>query len=503
MRQSLQTRLMLAFVLTLSLTLVFAAQAAPPAQEVDPAQGASLLPARVAFVHAAPFDTASSTVTLTVGQGSQTVIIKSGFTISSTLGYVSLPGGTHTFRLFAGALDAADLPTALPAYSEDITLQGGTDYTVIAAGTGPAGPSNPYPFDLIPFTDTLPTFSANQGLVRIIHAAPLPPGPSTSAVDVVNEADSTLLADNLAYGNGTPFVALQAGAYDTRVESSLAPGTPLFDPGPIPLAPGTIVTLVALIDGSTGDPGIVPLAFTPRADAQVRIVHAAPFATGSATVTPILDPTFGSAPNQIFGSLNYKGVSLYKTVSPGIYDAKVVAGTQITGTVALTQSLSIADGARLTVVVIGTGTTTYPLALETLIDDRTEPVGSATADVRFFHAAPFAASPAGSGVDLIGQDNTPLSPPLSDLFYSEVSNFATDPSPAQPYTTLPSGVPLALKLVATGTTTPVLDDISLTLGAGTVQTVIVVGGANQKPAELLVLNDLLATQRIFMPWLAR
>jgi hypothetical protein len=64
-------------------------------------------------------------------------------------------------------------------------------------------------------------------------------------------------------------------------------------------------------------------------------------------------------------------------------------------------------------------------------------------------------------------------------------------------------VPLNLRLVNTGTTTPVLDNISITLGAGSVQTVLAVGGANGKPAELLVLNDLLATQRIFMPWLTR
>ncbi|HMQ31007.1 MAG TPA: DUF4397 domain-containing protein [Chloroflexaceae bacterium] len=491
MRQSVTTRLMLALVAALSLALVVATQAAPPAQEVGPAQGANFLPARVAFVHAAAINlpTTGSAVTLAVSREGQTRIIRSGLTISETVSYVSLPSGTYTFSLYPGTLDTPPPVGTTPAYSQVITLQGGEDYTVVATGQG----ASPYPLNLVVLRDTLPAVNPNQGLLRIIHAAPLPGGPP-AAVDIINEADSTVLINDLAYGSGTAFTPLVGGIYDVRVDAAAAPGTTLLDPPPLPLAPGTVVTLVAVGNGTTIPASIVALPFTPRGNAEVRVVHAAPFATGDATATPILDPTFGAAANTVFQPLNYGQSTLYKTVAPGIYDARVVAGAAITGTVALTQSLTIEDGQRLTVVVVGTGTPTYPLALETL-SDRAQPAGSATADVRIFHAAPFAPTPAGTGVDVVAQNNAPLSPPITNLRYREATSF---PGGSQ-YTTVPSGTPIDLKVVLTGTTDTAIDPPPVTFGPGTVQTIIAVGGANGKAPSVIVLNDLLETRRLWLP----
>lgn len=491
MRQSLMTRLLLALILTLTLTLSAATQAAPTAQELDPSQAANLLPARVAFVHAAPFEVSPagpSTVTLTATQAGQTAIIRAGLTISTTIPYVNMPSGNYTFGIYTGTLTLAGLAAATPVYTEALSLQGGTDYTVVAVGQATAS----YPLDLIAFTDTLPAQGANEALVRIIHAAPIPPDPTAALVDVVNEAGPPLLADDLAYATATSFTALTAGLYDVRIDSAITPTT-VLDPPALPLPAGTIVSLVAVIDSNTGLPGIVPLAFTPRAVAEVRIVHAAPFTTGAATATPVLDPTFGSAANQVFGALDFGEASLYKTVTPGIYDAKVLVGASITGTVALTQSLTIQDGQRLTVVVVGTNTLTYPLALEALIDS-VVPTGSATADVRIFHAAPFGATPDDTGVDVVAEDGSPLSPPLIDLRYRQ----ATD------YLTLPSGTPIDLKVVATGVpTTTLINPPALTFSAGSIQTVIAIGGANGQLPSAIVLNDLQTTRRILLPIIGR
>lgn len=493
MRKSVTTRLMLALVAALMLALVVATQAAPPAQEVGPAQGAGFLPARVAFVHAAPFS-GSSAVTLTVGQAGQTRIIRSGLTISETVSYLSLPAGTYTFRIYPGTLDADDLATTLPAISENLTLQGGIDYTVVAAGTGPGAP---YPFRLIALTDTRPAFNeATQGLVRVVHAAPIPPGPASATVDVVNEADDSVIVNDLAYGAGSPFLALAANTYDVRVDAATTPPSTVFDPDPLTVEAGAVVTLVAVIDGA-GTPGLVPVVFTPRANAEVRVVHAAPFAAGDATATPVLDPTFGSAANAVFKPLNYGQSTLYKTVAPGIYDAKVVAGAAITGTVALTQSLTIEDGQRLTVVVVGSGQAPFPLELVVLDDSAAPSPGSASAAVRIFHAAPFAATVAGTGVDVVAQDNSPLSPPITNLVYKETTEFA-GPPPSQ-YITVPSGTPIDLKVVLTGTTDTAIDPPPVTFPAGTVQTIIAIGGPNGKLPSVIVLNDLLQTQRLWLP----
>ncbi len=494
MRQSMTTRHMLALIAALSLALVVATQAAPPAQEVGPAQGANLLPARVAFVHAAAINlpTTGDTLTLTVSQGSETRLIRSGLTISDTVSYVSLPAGTYTFALYAGTLDAPPPSGTTPTYSEALTFQGGNDYTVVATGDGTAT----YPIDLESFPDTLPAADANQGLLRVIHAAPLAGGPP-AAINVINEADSSTLFNSLDFESATPFTPLAANSYDLRIDTAGGSPTTVLDPDALSVEAGSIVTLVLVGNGTTFPTSIVPVAFAPRAGAEVRFVHAAPFAAGDATVTPVLDPTFGDAADVAFHALNYGQASLYKTVAPGVYDAKLVAGDAITGTVALTQSLTIEDGQRLTVVAVGTGQDPYPLELVVLDDNAAPAPGSATAALRIFHAAPFAPTVAGTGVDVVAQDNSPLTPPITNLTYKQTTDFA-GPPPSQ-YLIVPSGVPLDIKIVQTGTTNPVLDPPPVTLPAGSVQTIIAIGGPNDHTAGVIVLNDLLQTQRLWLP----
>ncbi|MBO3702529.1 MAG: carbonic anhydrase family protein [Candidatus Accumulibacter sp.] len=73
-----------------------------------------------------------------------------------------MPSGNYTFGIYTGTLTLAGLAAATPVYTEALSLQGGTDYTVVAVGQATAS----YPLDLIAFTDTLPAQGANEALVR-------------------------------------------------------------------------------------------------------------------------------------------------------------------------------------------------------------------------------------------------------------------------------------------------------------------------------------------------
>lgn len=488
MRQSLMTRLMLALVLTLTLALALAAQAAPLAQEVGPEQDSLLLPARVSLVHAAQVAAGSdSAVTITATQGGTTVIVTSGFTSTDTLPYLTLPSGSTTFRVYPGALDEAGIATTPPALTKVLSLQGGVDYTAVAIGRG----NSDYPFDLLVTNDVLPNRGANEGLLRVIHAAPIQPNPTAALVDVISQPSGTVLLNDVAYGAVSAFIAFAAGSYDIAVVPAVG-GAPIIDPPPLTVSSNTVLTLVATIDSATGTPTLVPLAYTPRAAAQVRVVHAAPFASGNATATPLLDPVLGSAATVNFGALNFGRASLYKTVSPGVYDARIVAGAAVTGTVALSDTLSISDGDKLTVVVIGTGSVTYPLELE-LLNDAAGPVASTTADVRVFHAAPFAPTVAGTAVDIVAEDGSPLPSPIAGLEYGDVT----------PYVSLPSGLPIDLRVVLSGTNTTVINPPALTFAAGSVQTVIAIGDGVNQPPGVVLLNDLQVTRNTYLPFVAR
>lgn len=494
MRQSVSTRLMLALVLTLTLAMAVATQAAPVAQEADPAQAAGN-PARVSIVHAAPFDLdgpggnaysrEGTAVTVTATSGSETALLAQGIVFSGSTPYLSLPAGSYDVKVFAGTRSLEQTLSLTPALSATVSLSANRDYTVVAVGLANAT----YPLDLRVFEDTPAGAGPTQGEVRLIHAAPFAPTAAQTDVRVVDTAPTpdVTLVPTLTYSDTTDFIALAAGLYAPTVIANIG-GTTILPPTPLPLAPGQRTTLIAAGDGVNEQPRVIAQNFAARSDSQVRFVHAAPFATGSATASLLIDPDFVAGNDIRLEGLDFTDKTLYREVDPGIYTVKVYAGAVISGTPVLTESLQILDGQTLTAVVVGTGATPYDLDIQVLVDRRT-PASSATADVRFFHAAPFAPLIAGTGVDIVAQDGSPLSPPVSNLRYGEVTD----------YITLPSGVPIDTRVVLAGTGTTVIDVPALTLGAGTVQTVIAVGGANGQQPGLIVLNDLQTTTTMYLP----
>jgi len=472
MRQPLIARLLLTLAILLSGALVAAAQAAPQASEV--AQAA--LPARIAVVHAAPF-AVDTTVTVVAND---LLLLDSDFDFGELISYISVPAGTYKIEVFAGSLTLAQAAVATPVINESVPLDAGKDYTVAAIGTATAA----YPLDLLILDDTtVPPASASAKL-RVVHAAPFDPaGPTGTGVDVVTDAGAPIGITNLQYPNNTGFVTLPSGVEFNLKVVATGTSTTIIDLDPVTLGAGDIVTVFAVGGANGKAPGVLLLPFVERAPAQLRLVHAAPFASGNATVTVTLNGQL------VTNSLSFGKISFYSTLPAGIYNVQVFAGTAATGTPVINTVLVLQDGQNYTVVAMGDNSATYPLKLRTLVDDDT-PSASATARLRVLHAAPFAPTVAGTAIDVVSQAGVPL-PGLTNLRYDDlVENY-----------TVPSGVALDLKIVPTGQpSAPTIIDLpALTFNAGDAYTVIAVGGANGQLAGALLLNDRALSVKLHLP----
>jgi len=472
MRQPLIARLLLTLAILLSGALVAAAQAAPQASEV--AQAA--LPARIAVVHAAPF-AVDTTVTVVAND---LLLLDSDFDFGELISYISVPAGTYKIEVFAGSLTLAQAAVATPVINESVPLDAGKDYTVAAIGTATAA----YPLDLLILDDTtVPPASASAKL-RVVHAAPFDPaGPTGTGVDVVTDAGAPIGITNLQYPNNTGFVTLPSGVEFNLKVVATGTSTTIIDLDPVTLGAGDIVTVFAVGGANGKAPGVLLLPFVERAPTQLRLVHAAPFASGNATVTVTLNGQL------VTNSLSFGKISFYSTLPAGIYNVQVFAGTAATGTPVINTVLVLQDGQNYTVVAMGDNSATYPLKLRTLVDDDT-PSASATARLRVLHAAPFAPTVAGTAIDVVSQAGVPL-PGLTNLRYDDlVENY-----------TVPSGVALDLKIVPTGQpSAPTIIDLpALTFNAGDAYTVIAVGGANGQLAGALLLNDRALSVKLHLP----
>lgn len=474
MRQPLIARLLLALAVVLSGALLASAQAAPRAQQSEPNQA---LPARIAVVHAAPF-AADSTVTVIANDF---LLLDSDFDFGEQITYISVPAGTYKIEVFAGSITVEQSLTATAAITKNVTVAAGTDYTVAAIGTATAS----YPLDLLVLDDTTAPPASASAKLRVVHVAPFAPGgPAGTGVDVIPDAGGAPVISNLVYPNNTGFLTQPSGVELNLKVVPTGQTTPtVIDLDPVTLSAGQIVTVFA-VGGANGQaPGVILLPFVQRAPALVRLVHAAPFATGGATVTVTLNGQV------ITNSFNFGSYTPYLSLTAGIYEARVYAGTAATGTPALTVPLVVQDGQRYTAVAMGTGNATYPLKLRVLSDNNA-PAVSATARLRVLHAAPFASTVEGTAVDVASQAGVAL-PGLTNLRYDGlVENY-----------TVPSGTELDLKITPAGqpSAAPIIDIPPVTFSAGDAYTVIAIGGANSQPASVLLLNDRPVPTRVWLP----
>ncbi|MGQ9926044.1 MAG: DUF4397 domain-containing protein [Chloroflexaceae bacterium] len=476
MRRIVLVRIALVMAIVLSTALFAVTRSTVSfAQAAEPEQAT---PARVALVHAAPFAAGSATVSVFLDN----LLIDDSFAFGDVITYLSVPPDTYRVRVFVGSFSS--LPTGVTPVLDvsGVTVNADTDYTLVAIGG-----SNDFPLELLTLVDrtpgTPPPASA-EGQVRVVHAAPFARGLPATAVDVVPDAGGSAIASNVRYRDSTPFNTLPSGT-PIDVEVRFA-GTSLvlIDPDAFTLTPQQRLSVFAIGDG-TNQPLRALVVPAEAERAQVRLVHAAPFASGTATATVTLNNAV------VTNALNFGQITPYSAVTAGVYQVRIYAGTSATGTPVFDSLVVFLPNTNYTAVAIGRNTATYPINVLLLTDDPTQP-RPGQARLRIVHAAPFASTVDGNQVHIVSTTGGP--PLVTGLDYAEVTG----------YLTVPAATPFNLRLVsALSPATTILDLPPLTFNDGRVVTAVAVGDTQNQQPDLLLLDDLTRPQiRVFLPFVA-
>jgi Domain of unknown function (DUF4397) len=117
-----------------------------------------------------------------------------GFAAASP--YIELPPGEHTLRVVASDDGAEVLATS-------VTLAAGQYYSVAAIGLNELAAQT--------YNDDRSPLAAGQARVRVIHTSPDAPGVD---VEVVG---GQALAQDVSFGEASPYQSLPAGSYDLQV----------------------------------------------------------------------------------------------------------------------------------------------------------------------------------------------------------------------------------------------------------------------------------------------
>lgn len=174
--------------------------------------------------------------------------------------------------------------------------------------------------------------------VRVLHASPGAP-----PVDVYSNGD--LIARNHRYRRFTPFLNVEPGQYNIKAYAAGSTANPVIDTS-VTLRPNTIYTLAAV--GRPPAIELLPVA-EPRvpinpSKVNVRFVHLSPNAAAVDITLP--DGTV------LFSNTGYKGISEYKTLTPGTYTLQA----RLTGTdnVILTvPNIRLRGGQNISVYAVG------------------------------------------------------------------------------------------------------------------------------------------------------
>jgi hypothetical protein len=126
-----------------------------------------------------------------------------------------------------------------------------------------------------------PPDMGDGAMVRVIHGSPDAP-----AVDVYAEGVATPLITNLAYGQTSDYLNLDAGTYNIQLRAAGADpsSTPAFETGDLTIPEGAKITALAagLLSSSSADDKFRVLTYAENftapgaGNAAVRIIHASP-----------------------------------------------------------------------------------------------------------------------------------------------------------------------------------------------------------------------------------
>lgn len=201
------------------------------------------------------------------------------------------------------------------------------------------------------------TFAASTVLadarVRVVHAAPFSDSLEGSAVTVTANGD--VLLEDFRFGDFTDYVELPAGNYDLAVIPAGAEDPAIS--ASVELADDADYTVLATGNSSTQDLALWPLVDDPMVpgdgDLNVRVVHAAPFASTPEATEVSIRLAAGDIVNGLVG-VPYFAESGYFALPAGTYDLKVSSND---GSVNFIDPLpaELPAGLDVTVIAIGDG----------------------------------------------------------------------------------------------------------------------------------------------------
>lgn len=280
-------------------------------------------------------------------------------------GYLELAAGSHEVVVVAAN-------TTTPAVIDAmVDLQAGRAYTVAATGTIAGGTIAP----TVLVDDLEPT--AGKAELRFVHASPDAP-----AVDITL-LDGTALFSNVAFGDASAQVPVDAGAYSVQVRVA-GTSTVALSFADVPVSAGTNYTVYALglladgsldalvsVDAAGGSTTTVDL--TP-ATADLRVAHLVP---GAPNVDVIVN---GDA---VLTNVPFEAISDYLSVGAVTHTIEVVVtggGATVIGETPLT----LLPNSATTVAATGT-----PSAIEALVlEDTRDSAAPGKSWVRFVHTSP-------------------------------------------------------------------------------------------------------------------
>jgi hypothetical protein len=206
--------------------------------------GQALAQNDLTIVHAAPFAEQLADTSVTISANGSVLAENVEFTQFAT------------FDVPAGNYDVAITPTGAsdPAITGALTVEDGTDYTVLAVGDGVN-----QPLGLLSLVDDAPAPAGGNLNVRVVHAAPFAETAEATEVSI-RTAGGTVVNGlvGVPYGVASGFFELPAGTYDLKVASNDG-SVNLIDPLPADLPAGADVTVIAIGDGANQPLGILAL----------------------------------------------------------------------------------------------------------------------------------------------------------------------------------------------------------------------------------------------------
>ena len=409
---------------------------------------------RVSFVHAAPF---AETITDTVVSLSIDGTVQQGvLTYGDVSPYFGMAAGTYEIGVIpSGMMD--------PVLTATVTITDGQDYTLAVAGD-----DDNQPLELIAVEDNWTVPGPGMAALRVAHLAPFAADLADTQVDVRTDTGVLVGAlDDVAYGTYSDYLELPAGIYNLMLTDPADPATMLLDLPPIIVKDGDVMTVFAI--GGANEWPLEPLASLqfPQDPARLRVAHLAPFADSveATSVSVFLEDT------EVVGDFTYGATTDYVELPAGMYTVAIVpTGTM---TPAITGTVMLVSGVDYTAAAVGNATL-QPLELLATMDNNMPPTPM-TASLRVVHAAPFAADDALTAVDVRDAEGEVFGG-LENVAYGAVSDYLE---------VAPDTYDLAV--TTPGGAAEVLDIPPLTLAAGDVATVYVVGDDVNQPLDVLVV----------------